>query len=88
MPNFEENPPIVFDAAGDHTATVIIIHGLGDSAMTWSIPVESWRRSGNMDEVKFVLPNAPEIPISANMGTEMQAWFDIVSTFQLPVNRL
>lgn len=73
-----DNSPIVFDAIADHTATVIIIHGLGDSAAAWSIPVEGWRRNGTMDEVKFVLPNAPEIPITANMGMEMQAWFDIV----------
>lgn len=69
--------PIIFEATAEHTATVIIVHGLGDNAMMWSMPVEQWRRNGLMDEVKFVLPNAAQRPISANNGGELQAWFDI-----------
>jgi lysophospholipase-1 len=69
--------PIVFEAIAEHTATVIIVHGLADNAVMWSRPVEQWRRNGLMDNVKFVLPNAAQRPISAGNGIELQAWFDI-----------
>ncbi len=60
-------PPMVFPAAGGrHTATVIFAHGLGDSGAGWAPAVENWRRRQRLDEVKFVLPHAPVIPITAN----------------------
>jgi len=69
--------PIVFDPVEEHEFTIIFVHGLGDSAETWTIPVESWRRNGAVDNVKFILPNSPIIPLTANCGGEMPAWFDI-----------
>lgn len=65
----QDNVPIVFDAVAEHDATAIIIHGLGDSAETWAVPVEEWRRNGNLDNVKFVLPNAPTRNITAVSNT-------------------
>ena len=60
--------PLVFPAAGTrHTATVIFAHGLGDSGHGWAPVVENWRRRQRLNEVKFVLPHAPEIPITVNM---------------------
>lgn len=57
--------PIVFPATGRHTATVIFIHGLGDSGAGWADAVEYMKRKKQrLDEVKFVLPNAPPIPIT------------------------
>lgn len=56
--------PLVFPAASRHTATVIFVHGLGDTGHGWASAVENWRRRQKMDEVKFILPHAPQIPIS------------------------
>ncbi|WDK18025.1 phospholipase/Carboxylesterase [Colletotrichum graminicola] len=71
--------PLVFPAAGKHTATVIFAHGLGDTGNGWASAVENWRRRQRLDEVKFVLPHAPQIPITCNWGMRMPGWFDIVS---------
>ncbi|KAJ9647407.1 hypothetical protein H2204_000036 [Knufia peltigerae] len=38
---------------------------------------ESWRRRGKFEDVKFVFPNAPNIPITVNMGMSMPGWYDI-----------
>lgn len=56
--------PLVFPAASRHTATVIFVHGLGDTGHGWASAVENWRRREKLSEVKFILPHAPEIPIS------------------------
>ena len=56
--------PLIFPANGRHTATVIFSHGLGDTGHGWASAVENWRRRQKLDEVKFVLPHAPSIPIT------------------------
>ncbi|KFH42142.1 Acyl-protein thioesterase-like protein [Hapsidospora chrysogenum ATCC 11550] len=72
--------PLVLPAAGRHTATVIFIHGLGDSGAGWADAVEHIkRRRQRLDEVKFILPHAPLIPITMNGGFRMPGWFDIKS---------
>ena len=40
---------------------------------------ENWRRREKFDDIKFIFPNAPSIPISINFNMVMPAWFDIVS---------
>ncbi len=56
--------PLVFPAISRHTATVIFIHGLGDSGHGWSDAVEHWRSRQKLDEIKFILPHAPTLPIT------------------------
>ncbi|EKX45995.1 hypothetical protein GUITHDRAFT_57831, partial [Guillardia theta CCMP2712] len=58
-----------------HTATVIFMHGLGDSGYGWA-PVSEQLQ---MPWIKFMFPTAPAQPVSLNMGMEMPAWFDIYS---------
>ncbi|KAH9436910.1 hypothetical protein MCOR02_000574 [Pyricularia oryzae] len=82
MPNYPA--PLRFPAAGRHTATVIFIHGLGDSGHGWAPAVENWRRRQKLDEVKFILPHAPTIPVTCNMGMRMPGWYDIVSRTTVP----
>ncbi|KAJ0343438.1 hypothetical protein KNSL1_010297 [Colletotrichum chrysophilum] len=79
MSSISRAAPLVFPAAGKHTATVIFAHGLGDTGNGWASAVENWRRRQRLDEVKFVLPHAPQIPITCNFGMRMPGWFDIVS---------
>ncbi|KAK4189229.1 Phospholipase/carboxylesterase/thioesterase [Podospora australis] len=77
MASFVRTPPLLFPATARHTATVIFIHGLGDTGYGWASAVENWRRRQRLDEVKFILPNAPSIPITCNMGMKMPGWYDI-----------
>ncbi|KAH7362343.1 Phospholipase/Carboxylesterase-domain-containing protein [Plectosphaerella cucumerina] len=79
MSAIRRTAPLVFPAPQKHTATVIFAHGLGDTGHGWASAVENWRRRQRLDEVKFVLPHAPSIPITANMGMSMPGWFDIRS---------
>ncbi|KAH8886841.1 Phospholipase/carboxylesterase [Thozetella sp. PMI_491] len=74
--------PLVFPAAARHTATVIFAHGLGDSGHGWAMAVENWRRRQRLDEVKFILPHAPSIPITVNFGHRMPGWYDIAALGQ------
>ncbi|KAL2142434.1 hypothetical protein VTI28DRAFT_1143 [Corynascus sepedonium] len=69
--------PLLFPATARHTATVIFVHGLGDTGRGWAGAVENWRRRQRLDEVKFILPHAPAIPITCNQGFEMTGWYDI-----------
>jgi hypothetical protein len=55
---------LVIPAVKRHTATVIMAHGLGDSGAGWVSLAENWRRRQKFEEVKFIFPNAPQIPIT------------------------
>ncbi|KAL0937474.1 acyl-protein thioesterase 1 [Colletotrichum truncatum] len=79
MSSISRAAPLVFPAVGKHTATVIFAHGLSDTGNGWASAVENWRRRQRLNEVKFILPHAPQIPITANWGMRMPGWFDIVS---------
>ncbi|KAL1960489.1 hypothetical protein VTO42DRAFT_7788 [Malbranchea cinnamomea] len=69
--------PFVVPALKRHTATVIMAHGLGDNGAGWMMLAHNWRRRGKFDEVTFIFPNAPSIPITVNMGMSMPGWYDI-----------
>lgn len=56
-----------------HTATVIFLHGLGDTGMGWSMGMEEIRRK----DVKYLCPTAPIQPVSLNFGFQMPSWFDV-----------
>ncbi|KAJ5203745.1 Phospholipase/carboxylesterase/thioesterase [Penicillium cinerascens] len=69
--------PYVVPALKKHTATVIMAHGLGDSGAGWMALAQNWRRRGKFEEVTFIFPNAPMIPITVNFGMSMPGWYDI-----------
>ncbi|RYP26756.1 hypothetical protein DL768_011591 [Monosporascus sp. mg162] len=79
MSSVRRLPPLLFPASSRHTATVIFVHGLGDTGHGWASAVENWRRRSRLNEVKFILPHAPQLPITCNGGFVMPAWFDIFS---------
>ncbi|KAG0220346.1 hypothetical protein BGX33_000021 [Mortierella sp. NVP41] len=66
---------VVHDATAKHTATVIFMHGFGDSGAGWA-PVGE-QLSTYVPHVKFIFPNAPALPITANGGMLTPAWYDI-----------
>lgn len=77
-PTMAGRQAITVPALKKHTATIIMAHGLGDSGAGWVQLAENWRRRGKFEDVKFIFPNAPEIPITINMGMRMPGWYDIV----------
>ncbi|KAH7105532.1 Phospholipase/carboxylesterase [Auriculariales sp. MPI-PUGE-AT-0066] len=62
-----------------HTATIIFVHGLGDSGEGWLPVAKQLSKSDALSHVKWILPNAPERSISVNMGMKMPGWYDIYS---------
>jgi predicted esterase len=65
--------PVVLKARGQHTATLIFLHGLGDTGHGWAGMLNTVRP----DYLKIVCPNAPSIPVTMNQGFVMPAWYDI-----------
>lgn len=59
------------------TATVIFVHGLGDTAHGWADAMA--QLSKELKHIKFVLPTAPTQPVTLNMGMRMPSWYDIKS---------
>jgi len=70
---------ISLPAKGKHTATVIFIHGLGDSGYGWKPVADQLGRDQAFQHIKWVLPHAPTVPCTANGGMPMPGWFDIFS---------
>mmetsp|Transcript_11287 Transcript_11287/g.20696 ORF Transcript_11287/g.20696 Transcript_11287/m.20696 type:complete len:340 (+) Transcript_11287:48-1067(+) len=59
-----------------HSATVILCHGLGDTADGWTDPAQFLAKQ--LPHVKFILPTAPTQPVTLNMGMAMPSWYDII----------
>ncbi|CAH0482297.1 unnamed protein product [Peronospora belbahrii] len=68
------------------TATVIFLHGLGDTGYGWSDAMANL--SKELPYVKFVLPTASSMPVTANMGMKMPAWYDIKSLSRINGKRI
>lgn len=66
--------PLIVPAVKRHTATVILAHGLGDSGAGWVSLAENWRRRQKFEEVKFIFPNAPNIPITVVSTSSLHAY--------------
>ncbi|KAJ2896501.1 hypothetical protein GGI21_005041, partial [Coemansia aciculifera] len=71
-------------ARGTHTASVIFIHGLGDSGHGWAPVAQQLART--QPHVKFILPHAPEQPVTLNGGFRMPSWYDIKSLDRIASN--
>lgn len=50
-----------------------------NSGAGWMFLAENWRRRNKFEEVSFIFPSAPSIPITINMGMRMPGWYDILS---------
>ncbi|KAJ1836403.1 hypothetical protein LPJ63_000327 [Coemansia sp. RSA 2711] len=74
----------VVRARAAHTASVIFIHGLGDSGYGWEPVAQILSRS--LPHVKFVLPHAPEQAVTLNGGFRMPSWYDIRSLDKIAAN--
>tara|TARA_B100000029_G_scaffold496317_1_gene562492 strand:+ start:1359 stop:2042 length:684 start_codon:yes stop_codon:yes gene_type:complete len=64
------------EPSGSADASVIWMHGLGaDARDFYELPPEL----GLPGEIKvrYIFPNAPQIPVTINQGMKMRAWYDI-----------
>jgi len=67
---------VTVTASQAHTATVIFIHGLGQSNLTWqTLVLESL--APMLPHVKWILPQAIDRPVSLDNGKRGPSWFDI-----------
>ncbi|KAF9426774.1 hypothetical protein BGZ94_006024 [Podila epigama] len=66
---------VIHKATEKHTATVIFMHGLGDSGAGWA-PIGE-QLGHYAPHIKFVFPNAPSIPVTVNGGMLCPAWYNI-----------
>ena len=58
-------------------ATVIIMHGLGADGRDF-LPVADQLDLSSIGPVRFLFPNAPQIPVTINGGYVMPAWYDLL----------
>lgn len=65
------------EAPGQHDATVIWLHGLGDTGEGWADVGPQLQQL--LPTVRFLFPTAPSQPVTVNMGMRMPSWFDINS---------
>ena len=63
---------------GDPQYAVIWLHGLGADGSDF-LPVVPELGLAASPGVRFIFPNAPEIPVTCNGGYVMPAWYDIIS---------
>jgi predicted esterase len=68
---------VVINPVKTHTATVLFLHGLGDSGYGWKSVGEML--APLLPNVKWVFPHAPSIKVTLNFGQTMPAWYDIYS---------
>jgi phospholipase/carboxylesterase len=71
-------PSVQIQPKGEHKATIIWLHGLGDSGNGFA-PIAPELKLPDELGVKFIFPHAPIRPVTINNGMEMRAWYDIKS---------
>jgi len=64
---------VVLQATAKQTASLIFLHGLGDTGHGWSSVFSEIKKP----HIKYIFPTAPVRPITLNGGFPMNAWFDI-----------
>lgn len=69
---------VEYPAQADHKATVIWLHGLGDSGDGFA-PVAPQLNLPSELGVRFIFPHAPVQPVTINGGMAMRSWYDIKS---------
>lgn len=65
--------PIEICSDKNPNASVIWMHGLGADGSDFAPVAEVL----NLPDIRFILPHAPYLKVTANNGYEMRAWYDI-----------
>ncbi len=71
-------PAIIRQPALPADSVVIWLHGLGASGDDF-VPVIPHLGLDAAHAVRFIFPNAPDLPVTINGGIVMPAWYDILS---------
>lgn len=66
-------------------ASIILLHGLGADGYDFEPVVNLLLEQSELSNIRFVLPHAPEMPVTRNNGYIMPAWYDVYGT--IPVTR-
>lgn len=72
----------VVEPEADHRATVIFLHGLGDTGDGWAAVTPQLKRllpPTHAGHVRWLLPHALQRPVTLNKGMAMPSWFDLVA---------
>lgn len=72
------NDPIELQSGESPRASVIVLHGLGASGDDF-VPVCEQLDLTDCGPVRYVLPHAPQRPVTINGGFVMPAWYDILA---------
>ncbi len=65
--------------AGTPAATLIVLHGLGADGTDF-LPMCDALKLAAVGPVRYILPRAPERPVTLNNGHRMRAWYDILGS--------
>ena len=68
---------IEIETGAKPAAAVIWLHGLGADGHDFEPIVPELRLPASLP-VRFIFPNAPQRPVTINMGMRMPAWYDIL----------
>lgn len=68
---------VIIEASATHTASLIFLHGLGDTGYGWAPVMRQLAKRFTF--MKFILPHAPTRPVTLNNGFRMPSWYDIKS---------
>ncbi|XP_046917875.2 acyl-protein thioesterase 1 [Dermatophagoides farinae] len=66
---------VVVNAVGKPTASIIFLHGLGDTGHGWSSTIKAIKPS----YANLICPTADIMPVTLNGGFPMPSWFDLYS---------
>lgn len=66
-------------------ASIIWLHGLGADGYDFEPIANYLLRSDGLPTARFILPHAPEMPVTRNNGYVMPAWYDIYGI--MPVSK-
>ena len=70
-----EPNPVIIASTARQTASLIFLHGLGDTGHGWASTIASIRGP----HVKVICPTAATMPVTLNAGFRMPSWFDLRS---------
>ncbi|XVE63520.1 hypothetical protein DITRI_Ditri07aG0026700 [Diplodiscus trichospermus] len=70
---FEFGRTYVVRPRGNHQATIVWLHGLGDKGSSWSQLLETLP----LQNIKWICPTAPTRPVAMFGGYPCTAWFDV-----------
>ena len=68
---------IAIEPPGEHSASVIWLHGLGADGHDFE-PIVPELQLAPDHGIRFIFPHAPIRPVTINNGAEMRAWYDFV----------